>query len=93
MIDYADSRPTGLQWAQSNRLGNRDWLPANANAHSFSDTRSLIGEALRIQVTVKVNDDVTLHKEWVGRITGDHQNPTLTYRWTQNFDSCTKSNR
>jgi hypothetical protein len=40
------------------------------------------GEVLRIETLAKISDNVNASTEWVGRLTGNSNEPALTMRWT-----------
>ncbi len=44
---------------------------------------SLAGRVVRIRATAAVSSEVTVTREWVGRLTGDSRSPVLTMLWHQ----------
>jgi general secretion pathway protein K len=69
-----------LRWAEARHFHSRDWLRAAPNS-SLADSRSVIGDVLRIRATATASEVATATRQWVGRLTGDRQRPMLTMRW------------
>jgi type II secretory pathway component PulK len=83
-ISTSDAVPTALaalRWAQAHRLGNRNWIDSAAPLAAPNLNRSVIGEVLRIVVKATPGNGTAVTSEWVGRLTGDSHQPSLTMRW------------
>jgi type II secretory pathway component PulK len=80
--DAAEQVAAALKWARDHHVGNREWTGASATPSSRSD-QSLLGEVLRIVASTSPNPDITARSEWIGRLTGDGHQPTLTMRWSR----------
>jgi hypothetical protein len=90
-VVHATSGTRGaLQWAEDHRLGDRSWLAADSGGQSFTTVHSIIGDVLRIEVTAR-EGEVSVAREWVGRLTGDAAHPALTIRWDDRMDGCVTS--
>ncbi len=70
-----------LRWAQDHHFRNREWITAGPSSTPLIEERSVSGEVLRIRATATVSKDLAASREWVGRLTGDRDKPTLTMRW------------
>ena len=68
-----------LQWAYAHHLGNRDWTSGGATPAPGAN-QSLLGEVIRIVATAAPKSNVTASSEWIGRLTGDAHQPTLTMK-------------
>lgn len=71
-----------LKWASDHHVGNRDWGGASVTPRARSD-QSLLGEVIRIVASASPIPGITASKEWIGRLTGDAHQPTLTMRWSR----------
>jgi general secretion pathway protein K len=83
-VNASDPPPVVLQtlrWAEDHHFLNREWITASASTTPSVGGRSVLGEVLRIRVTAAVSRDLIASREWVGRLTGDREKPTLTMRW------------
>jgi type II secretory pathway component PulK len=69
-----------LQWASVHHLGNREWT-GGAVPPAPAANQSLLGEVIRITATAAPKSDLTASSEWIGRLTGDTHQPTLTMKW------------
>lgn len=84
-VSLRDATPkamAALRWAEEHHLGDREWIPADraaANA-SFMEP-SVIGDVLRLRVRATVSENVSVTREWVGRLTGNVREPMMTMRW------------
>jgi hypothetical protein len=71
-----------LKWARAHHMGNKEWdTPSTTPATRLSE--SLLGEVIRIVASTSPKPDITASAEWIGRLTGDLHQPTLTMRWTR----------
>jgi type II secretory pathway component PulK len=80
--DAPEQVGAALKWAKDHRIGNRDWASANAASAVRSD-QSLLGEVIRIVASASPTPGITASSEWIGRLTGDAHQPTLTMRWSR----------
>jgi general secretion pathway protein K len=71
-----------LKWATDHRIGNRDWARAS-NTSAASLDQSLLGEVIRIVATASPTAGATTTREWIGRLTGDPHQTTLTMKWSR----------
>jgi DNA uptake protein ComE-like DNA-binding protein len=71
-----------LNWAKDHHIGHRDWISTNSSARAPPD-QSLLGEVIRIVATYSPQPDVVESAEWIGRLTGDAHQPTLTMKWSR----------
>jgi hypothetical protein len=71
-----------FKWASDHQMGNGKWTGASVMPSARSD-QSLLGEVLRIVASTSPNPDITARSEWIGRLTGDAHQPTLTMRWSR----------
>lgn len=71
-----------LQWAYVHHLGNSDWTGGGATPAPAAD-QSLLGEVIRIIATAAPKADIAASSEWIGRLTGDTHQPTLTMKWSR----------
>jgi DNA uptake protein ComE-like DNA-binding protein len=84
-ISTPDAGPAvlaALRWARSHRLGDRNWIDSDGSIAAPNLNRSIIGEVLRIVATAAPGNGTATTSEWVGRLTGDSRQPSLTMRWT-----------
>ncbi len=84
-VSVADATPEllkALASAKLRQIGKHDWNRTPPEDTSTAAPRSVLGEVLRISSKATVSGDVSVHKIWVGRVTGDRRNPTLTLRWS-----------
>ena len=75
-VTVSDAPPgvlTALRWLAA--TGGTTAAPVTA-----SPARSVLGEVVRIRVSVRVGEANTT-SEWIGRLTGDLSRPMLTMRW------------
>jgi Tfp pilus assembly protein PilX len=79
--DATEQVQAALRWAQEHRIGNRDRIAAKANVPAVRSDQSILGEVIRIVATVSSTPGITATSEWIGRLTGDSHQPTLTMRW------------
>lgn len=70
-----------LKWAQEHHFADREWITVGSASQSAVGQASVIGDVLRISAVATLSNDVTVTTVWIGRLTGDRQNPMLTYRW------------
>jgi hypothetical protein len=91
--DATEQVKAALKWERDHRMGGRGWALSDATSSAPSD-RSALGEVLRIVATASSASGISVSHEWVGRLTGDAQQPTLTMRWSREADvraaSCEK---
>jgi type II secretory pathway component PulK len=80
--DAPEQVDAALKWAKDHRMGNRDWASANATSNARLD-QSLLGEVIRIVASASPTPGITASGEWIGRLTGDVHQPTLTMRWSR----------
>jgi type II secretory pathway component PulK len=71
-----------LQWAYVHHLGNPDWTGGGVTRAPAAN-QSLLGEVIRIVATAAPKSDITASSEWIGRLTGDAHQPTLTMKWSR----------
>jgi hypothetical protein len=71
-----------LKWAKEHHVGNRDWVGPSVTSGASSD-QSLLGEVIRIVASASPNPGITASSEWIGRLTGDARQPTLTMKWSR----------
>jgi hypothetical protein len=81
--DATDQVQTALRWAREHRIGNRDRIAAKVDMPALRSDRSMLGEVIRIVASVPSTPGITASSEWIGRLTGDAQQPTLTMRWAR----------
>ncbi len=78
---------TALRWAEAHHLGGKQWtLPTSTSVQS-NDRKAVIGEVLRIETLARISDSVTTSTEWVGRLTGNSNEPALTMRWAHTIQA------
>jgi general secretion pathway protein K len=70
-----------LQWAQDHHFRDHDWITKAPNASGSLAEQPVLGEILRIRATATLSKNMVATREWLGRLTGDRQRPTLTVRW------------
>jgi hypothetical protein len=80
--DAAGQVDAALKWTKDHKMGDRDLIGASTTSAASTD-QSLLGEVIRITATASSKSDVTASSEWVGRLTGDSHQPTLTMRWSR----------
>jgi hypothetical protein len=80
--DAAGKIEEALKWAQDHYAGGRDWATTQIAAPSALSARSVLGEVLRIDARVTLAPNISASSEWVGRLTGNKHQPTLTLRWS-----------
>jgi hypothetical protein len=80
--DATGQAAAALEWASDHQMGNGKWTGASATPSARSD-QSLLGEVLRIVASTSPNPGITARSEWIGRLTGDAHQPTLTMRWSR----------
>jgi hypothetical protein len=80
--DATEQVDAALKWANDHRKGNREWVGASSTRSAASD-QSLLGEVIRISASTAPNPGITVGSEWIGRLTGDAHQPTLTMRWSR----------
>jgi general secretion pathway protein K len=78
--DATGQAAAALKWASDHQMGNGKWTGASAIPSARSN-QSLLGEVLRIVASTSPNPDITARSEWIGRLTGDAHQPTLTMKW------------
>jgi len=71
-----------LRWAKDHHMENREWDSAEGTPNARLD-QSLLGDVIRIVASASPNPGITASSEWVGRLTGDAHQPTLTMRWSR----------
>jgi hypothetical protein len=71
-----------LKWAKEHHVRNRDWVGASGTSGASSD-QSLLGEVIRIVASASTNPSITASSEWIGRLTGDAHQPTLSMKWSR----------
>ena len=71
-----------LQWAYVHHLGNPDSTGGGVTPAPAAN-QSLLGEVIRITATAAPKSDITASSEWIGRLTGDTHQPTLTMKWSR----------
>jgi hypothetical protein len=81
--DATEKIKEALTWAQAHHTGGRDWPSMAAGASSTLSDRSVLGEVLRIDTKVSLAPNISVSGEWVGRLTGDRHQPTLTLHWSR----------
>jgi hypothetical protein len=69
-----------LKWANDHHVDNRDWVGASITAATNVD-QSLLGEVIRINASTSLDPGISVGGEWIGRLTGDAHQPTLTMKW------------
>jgi general secretion pathway protein K len=79
--DATDQVEMALRWAQEHRTGNRDQTAAKVVEPTVRSDQSMLGEVIRIVASVSSTPGITANSEWIGRLTGDARQPTLTMRW------------
>jgi hypothetical protein len=72
---------SALRWAQAHHLGDRNWIDSDAPVAAPILNRSVLGDVLRIVTTATPADGTAITSEWVGRLTGDSRQPSITMRW------------
>ena len=70
-----------LRWAEAHHIGDRQWTQQTSASAQSNEPTAVIGEVLRIATLAKLSDNVSAGTEWVGRLTGNSNGPTLTMRW------------
>jgi general secretion pathway protein K len=84
---YSGQPSVNLDGATAQTLAAVDWLRKQSDAKleppvsPLNPDKSIIGEVLRIRASTKMSNGVTATRQWVGRLTGDHQHPELTMLW------------
>ena len=78
--DATEPVNAALKWANDHHVGNREWAGAKPTPAALSD-QSLLGDVLRIVAVASPNPGITAGTEWIGRLTGDGHEPTLTMKW------------
>jgi hypothetical protein len=90
-----DQVEAALRWANEHRIGNRDRSAAKLIEPTVRSDHSMLGEVIRMVATISPTPGTTETSEWIGRLTGDPYQPTLTMRWTHEGTSlavaCRKS--
>lgn len=79
--DATDQVEAAVGWAKEHRIGNRDRTAATVDVPAVRTDQSILGEVIRIGASVLPTRGVTANSEWIGRLTGDAHQPTLTMRW------------
>lgn len=85
-INTTDAGPAvlaALRWAQTHRLGDRNWIDSAAPIATPILNRSVLGDVLRIVTTATPANGTAIASEWVGRLTGDSRQASLTVRWNR----------
>jgi DNA uptake protein ComE-like DNA-binding protein len=80
--DAPEQVDAALKWARDHHIGNRVWAGASVTPSASSD-QSLLGEVIRIVASTSPSADITASSEWIGRLTGDVDQPTLTMKWSR----------
>jgi hypothetical protein len=80
--EVAEQVDAALKWARVHHLGNREWTSASGTPGTSPDQAHL-GEVLRIIASASPSPGITASTEWIGRLTGDAHQPTLTMRWSR----------
>jgi hypothetical protein len=81
-VDASALDLAALKWADEHHLGAKVWIQAAPVLGLTSRPSSLSGEILRIVAQAKFGDATGVKVEWVGRLTGNSNNPALTMRWS-----------
>jgi hypothetical protein len=88
--EAAEQVDAAIKWAKEHHMGNREWAGATGTPGARSD-QSLLGDVIRIVASTSPIPGITASSEWIGRLTGDAHQPTLTMRWSRITDSRCKN--
>jgi hypothetical protein len=78
--DATDQVEAALKWVKEHRIG-KDRTEAKVVEPAVRSNQSILGEVIRIVASVSPTPGITASSEWIGRLTGDAHQPTLTMRW------------
>jgi len=81
--DATDQVQAALRWVQEHRIGNRDRTAGEVVAPRVRSDQSILGEVIRFVAIASPTSGITAISEWIGRLTGDAHQPTLTMRWSR----------
>jgi len=69
------------RWLQEHQEGRLPMTSVAAQKAAPNDHRSLAGSVLRVRASALGTDGVQASSEWIGRLTGDKRDPSLTMDW------------
>lgn len=79
--DAPEQVEAAIKWAREHHVGNTDWAAFDLSARNLD--QSLLGDVIRIVARTAPHSGVAVNSEWIGRLTGDAHQPTLTMKWSR----------